>query len=196
MPSVEAPEAKPASGGAPALPPPTDLKGREDREDDVRPPREVLGALTAKQGITPAEANSALEWFLSEDPAEEEELTHTFELNVGTPDVERWISWTVKSVDQDVLRRIQRFTNSVSKRNRQQDDLGTDMLANIQVVAAGTVDPDLKQVAMAQGVNDIAIVLRKRFQKKPGLIGQIAAEVMRLSGFDDADVREAAAAQG
>src|SRR5438128_525302 len=99
------------------LPAPAELKSREDRDD--RSTGEVLDALSKDRPVTPTEASSALEWFLSEDPVEANaEPTHTIELNVGTPDNERWIVWTIRSVDIDELRRIQRVTNAQNRRNR------------------------------------------------------------------------------
>ena len=39
-------------------------------------------------------------------------------------------------------------------------------------------------------------VLLKRFERKPGLIAQLAGQIMALSGFDDEDVRDALSARG
>ena len=58
------------------------------------------------------------------------------------------------------------------------------------IVAAGTVEPDLQQIAAQMGAPTIAAMLLRRFSHKPGLIGQISGEIMGLSGFDDEDVAE------
>jgi hypothetical protein len=201
MPEAEAPV---ANDGAPPqhttrhkreqpgpLPPPTALRGREDRED--RPTEEVLDALAQDRGVTPSEAESATDWFLSEEPEQDEDQTHTIELNVGVGDETRWIKWVVRPVDSDDLRRINRQTLALRRRGRQ-DDLAIDQLGNLKVIVAGSVDPDIETIAQQKGKQPEALVLA-RFKKKPGLITQLATQIMALSGFDDEDVRDALSAK-
>jgi hypothetical protein len=177
------------------LPPPTALRGREDRpEEEDRPTTEVLAALAADKPVTQGEASSALEWFLSEEPEEDEEQTHTIELNVGVGDQEHWIRWVVRPIDSDELRRVQRQTAVLRRRGRQ-DDLAIDQLGNLKVIIAGSVDPDIQTLADQKGKAPEAILL-SRFVKKPGLIAQLAGQIMALSGFDDEDVRDAVSARG
>lgn len=174
------------------LPAPKTLKGREDRPQ--RPTPEVLKALEADKAISRPEASSALEWFLAEDPeeSEEETATHTIEINVGVG-VERWISWVVRPIDDDELRRIQR-QSAVMRRRSRQDDVAIDQLGNARVIVQGSVDPDIEQIAAQQNKDPVAVVM-KRFKKKPGLIAQLAGQIMALSGFDDEDVRDAISAK-
>jgi hypothetical protein len=169
------------------LPPPTALRGREDRPDRLTP--EVLEALASDKQVTGNEAQSALDWFLSEEPEQDEEQTHTIELNVGVGEKEHWISWVVRPIDSDELRRIQRQTQALRRRGRQ-DDLAVDQLGNLKVIIAGSVEPDIVTIAQEQGKQPESILL-KRFIKKPGLIAQLAGQIMALSGFDDEDVRDA-----
>jgi hypothetical protein len=176
---------------AQTLPPPTALRGREDRPE--RPVPEVLEALAASKEISQSEASSALDWFLSEDPDEDVEQTHQIELNVGVGEREHWIKWTVRPIDSDELRRIQRQTAALRRRGRQ-DDLAVDQLGNLKVIVAGSVDPDIQALAEQQGKQPESILL-KRFVKKPGLIAQLAGQIMALSGFDDEDVRDALSAK-
>ena len=175
------------------LPPPTALRGREDRPEEERPTAEVLAALAADKPVGAAEASSALEWFLSEEPEEDVEQTHTIELNIGVGDQEKWITWIVRPIDSDELRRIQRQTAVLRRRGRQ-DDLAVDQLGNLKVIIAGSVEPDIQAIADAQGKQAEAVLL-KRFVKKPGLIAQLAGQIMALSGFDDEDVRDALSAK-
>lgn len=175
------------------LPPPTALRGREDRPQEERPTPEVLDALANDKTVTDTEATSALDWFLAEDPDEDLEQTHTIEINVGVGDKEHWISWVVRPIDGDVLRRIQRQTSNMRRRGRQ-DDLAVDQLGNLKVIVAGSVEPDIESIAEQQGKQPEAILLR-RFAKKPGLIAQLATQIMALSGFDDDDVRDALSAK-
>jgi hypothetical protein len=178
---------------AQALPPPTALRGRDDRPQEDRPVPEVLDSLAADRPVTDTEATSALEWFLSEEPDEDGEQTHTVEINVGIGDAQHWISWVVRPIDGDVLRRIQRQTSAMRRRGRQ-DDLAVDQLGNLKVIVAGSVEPDIEALAEQQGKQAEAILL-KRFSKKPGLIAQLATQIMALSGFDDDDVRDALSAK-
>ena len=170
------------------LPPPTELKGRVEQPE--RGTDEVLHALdNDKAKVTPAEAASALEWFLSEDPEELPGLTHEIELNVGVGDREQWIKWTIRPIDADELRRINRTMTAQRKRSKG-DDVGTDVVANLRVIVAGSVDPNIEQECQRKGVDPVGWT-HKRFQHKPGLITQIANQIMNLSGFDDEDVRDA-----
>lgn len=175
------------------LPPPSELRGREDRVQEERPVPETLDALANDRTVTDVEATSALEWFLSEEPDEDGEQTHTIELNVGVGDQERWITWVVRPIDGDVLRRIQRSTSALRRRGRQ-DDIAIDQLGNLKVIVAGSVEPDIEAIAEQQAKQPEAILL-KRFAKKPGLIAQLANQIMAVSGFDDDDVRDALSAK-
>ena len=177
------------------LPPPTALRGREDRPaQEDRPTEEVLASLAADKPVSPTEASSALEWFLTEEPDEDIEQTSTIELNVGVGTQEKWITWIVRPIDSDELRRIQRQTANLRRRGRQ-DDLAIDQLGNLKVIIAGSVEPDIQAIAEQQGKQAEAVLLR-RFVKKPGLIAQLAGQIMALSGFDDEDVRDAQSVRG
>ncbi len=198
MSDAPAPAAAAAKGSrrqpAQPLPPPTALRGREDRPEEDRPTTEVLAALANDKPVNQSEATSALEWFLSEEPEEDEEQTHTIELNVGVGDQEHWITWIVRPIDSDELRRIQRQTAVLRRRGRQ-DDLAIDQLGNLKVIIAGSVDPDIQALADSKGKQAEAILL-SRFVKKPGLIAQLAGQIMALSGCDDDDLRDARSARG
>jgi hypothetical protein len=175
------------------LPPPTTLRGREDRPQEDRGTPEILAALAADKSVGEKEASSALEWFLSEEPDEDVEQTHTIEINVGIGDQQHWIAWMVRPIDTDELRRIQRTTAALRRRGRQ-DDLGIDQLGNLKIIIAGSVDPDIEAIARTAHKAPEAI-LQQRFKKKPGLIAQLSGQIMALSGFDDEDVRDALSAK-
>jgi hypothetical protein len=144
--------------------------------------------------LSQEEVEDATEWFLSD---ESEDLTDDIQLNVGTRRKPKWITWVIRSVDLDELRRIRRQSRSQNRRARitGQADFDGDR-ANLQIVLRGTVAPDLHGAAKQMGLVDPADALRKRFRAKPGLIDQIAGEIMSLSGYDEDDVREADAARG
>jgi hypothetical protein len=183
MPAVDGPPKAQKSEPA-VLPPPTELRGSADREQ--RDTEDVLLALDHDRPVTPAEAASALEWFVSEEP--EEGTVHKLDVNVGVGDRERWIEWIVRPLDEDELRRINR--SAAQMRRRSKDDLTTDLIANVQTLIAGTVEPDIRAIAADKKVDPVAWT-RKKFEHKPGLITRIANQIVNLSGFDDEDVRDA-----
>lgn len=49
--------------------------------------------------LSKEEQADALSWFLSAE--DHTDLTHTFQINVGTPINKKWIDWTVQPVDVD-----------------------------------------------------------------------------------------------
>jgi hypothetical protein len=141
---------------------------------------------------------TALDWFLSDAPAPVE---YTFDINIGTPRDQRWIKWTIQAVDVDMLRRIRKEAEG-PRRARRQRQPGEPMEVDQQemsarIVVAGTIDPDLREVARMKGAPDhpdpdvpAIQILKHRFRHKPGLIDQLSLEVMSLSGYDDEDIRE------
>jgi hypothetical protein len=166
----------------------------------TRPPSvDRLASEGGHARVTDGEKSEALVWFLSaEDDYSDALPTKTLEINVapaGSP--ERFIPWTIRAIDQDELLAIRRQAGGSREQRRRAASagLGGDVdptLANLHMVVAATVDPDLRAAAVAKGVTtDPAYVLKHRLAHKPGLIQQIAAEVMLFSGFDDEDVRDA-----
>lgn len=141
---------------------------------------EAVRAAAAGKRITPEAENAAVEWFLSD----EEPLEKIIEFNVGTENEQHWVPWTVQPVDLEVLRRIRK--NSGGRRGEGLDEVE----ANLKIVVAGTVNPDLREMAKARGVPAPEEALRLRFASKPGLLGQIAGEILSLSGYDAEDLRD------
>lgn len=146
--------------------------------------------------LTVEQSSDALDWFLSDDPAEHDP-THKLRVNVGTPDKPRDIDWVIKAVDLDTLREIRRQATGTRAQRRSGGDID-DIQINLQIVVEGTVYPDLREASQqvrlpggGRGIADPTTALRMKFQRKPGLLGQIAAEIMSLSGYDDEDVRDA-----
>lgn len=148
-----------------------------DPESDGR--AAVRAAAAGK--VSEKSENAAVEWFLGED----DPLTQTIEINVGTEDKQNWIPWEIKPVDLDVLRRI-RKSNTGRRGNEEIDELR----ANIQITVAGTISPPLGEMAKQRGVAAPEEVVRLRFAQKPGLVTQISQKVLALSGYDDADLRD------
>lgn len=167
-----------------------DQPSRDDREG-----RDLIAA-AADEGktLSDTEKMSATDWFLTDEPADEQELIHTFELNVGSATNERWVSWTIRAVDMDTLRRIRRQASG-SRAARRSGGEFDEIAANLKVVVEGTVDPNLHEIGQRKNATPEA-VLTHRFRHKPGLLGQISAEIMSLSGYDDEDVREVRAGKG
>lgn len=156
----------------------------------------------AKKGVTvegPSvdEQMSALDWFMDDDSAP---AVDEIELNIGTSRNRRWIDWTICAVDTDVLKRIRRDAEGNRARRRSRTPGETDIdpqEANLRIVLAGTLAPDLRDIAKRKGAPehvdpDVAPLqlLKHRFRQKPGLIDQLAGEIMSLSGYDEDDLRE------
>ena len=180
--------------------PPSELRGARVPPTEEVEGRAAIRKLADDRTVTADEADAATEWFLAdEEPAD----TDTFELNVGSPDVPRWISWTVRAVDQEVLRRLTRDGGRATRRRGQSGVPDIDpQEANAKIVVEATVAPDLAEIARVKGVQQTADplfaqvqVVKHRFRHKPGLIDQIAGRVMDLSGYNEDDVREAIAAK-
>lgn len=147
------------------------------------------------------ERQDALDWFLATE--DDTDLTHTFEINVGGLEKRKWVPWTVRAVDMDRLRRIrQRSQQQGNRRDRRRAEATgqpqqiDEIAVNIAIVVEGTVSPSLVEAAQSKGIVDPAVIVRARFAHKPGLLAQIASEIMSISGYDDDDVREVDAAQG
>lgn len=149
------------------------------------------------KGVTGRDLADATEYFMSEEAAPPS--TREFELNVGMFDedtgeiADRYVKWTVQSISRKRIREIRRNSRDNKRRGLGATGEMDDMNANLRIAAEGTLVPDLKAVAEAKGVHDPALVLDARLQHKPGLIDQIAGEVLTVSGYDDDDIRDVAA---
>lgn len=180
--------------------PPNTLSGQPLREPgEGRPPREELGGGAAVQkaargeGLTDREHSESLQWLLKAEPDPGEQEKKVLQLNFGTSLTPDYIDWTIKPVSMAEMRRIRNGARNSrqAKRSGQIDEVRM----NLQVIVAGTVDPDVRLAAeiakdSGNGHGDPVEILNARFQSKPGYIAQIAAEIMSLSGFDDDDVQE------
>jgi hypothetical protein len=178
--------------------------GAPDSDDVVieHPGKEAVRLASEGRPLEPDAVDEATAWFLSD---EEEEETEVVQLNIGSTEEPRWINWTIRSVDAEVLRRIQRAGQSRAQRRRGGGMLAADVDmqdANARIVVEGTVKPNLAEIAHKKGVQESAdptsasmMVLKHRFRRKPGLIDQLAGRIMDLSGYDEEDVREAEAAK-
>lgn len=164
-------------------------------EDEDRPETgpELIDRAAKGKLKTQDEANAALDWFLSDDPSQEGELTRTIQINVGG-DQERFIDWTIRAIDLDTLRRIRRTVAGTRAQRRSGGELD-EVAANLSIVVEGTVNPNLVEAAKRLGIASPTTALKSRFRHKPGLIGQIAGEILSLSGYDEEDVREVAASK-
>lgn len=151
---------------------------------------EAVGVLKNDGELSTQNQLSALDWFLSPEP---DVQTKVISLNVGNDREPVWIDWTIRAVDLDQLRAIQkRLSDNAAKRGRLQ---GTDDIDSlVEVIVEGTVDPPLREAAAQLGIRTPDEAVKKRFAHKSGLIPSIAQQIFALSGYDDEDVREASAA--
>lgn len=148
-------------------------------------------------GVHPDTASAATEWFLT--PNFEEEVAKAIvPLNLapaGQP--EKVVDFTVQVLDRDRIRDIRReseFTNASGIREVD------EMEANLRMAVESLIDPPIKsgseefRTVAGQYFPDPADALRARFAYKPGLIDQIAAKVVEISGYSAGDVKEVKAA--
>lgn len=177
-----------------------EARKRHEEEGDgpARSGPELIRTAAERKGaesLSKQEVVDATEWLLTDTP---DDYTYEFEINVGTPRVPKWTNWTIRPVDLDTLRRIRKAasgqTRSAQRRAQATGDLD-EVEANVRIVVEGTVEPDLRQAASNLRVVDPGDVLRRKFAHKPGLLGQIAGEIMGISGYDDEDIREVDAAK-
>lgn len=175
-----------------------------DAEPPRRSPRaamlEVAGEPEKnREGVLTDENEvDALAWFLDD---EEPDLQATKRLNIGTAEEPRWVTWTIRAIDGDRIGRIQRGEDGTPRR-RGRDPVEIDA-GEVQrrILAAGTVYPDLQEVARRKGASSSVAdplwgpmqVIAWRFRNKSGLVAQLSGEIMALSGFDQDDVKAIAA---
>lgn len=178
----------------PAPAPPAPALRRPSEPDEPATARDVVRqAAENPDGLTPEQIIDAMDFLLDDDPDNEEPLEDTIELNVGTPSKPVWMKWKIRAIAEDTLAQINRMGAAAANRQarrRGQQAQGDSTMTNARIVAAGTVEPDLVQACRERGIADPAILVRLQFKRKPGLLLQLSGEVLSLSGFDDADLRE------
>ena len=164
-------------------------------EGDEKDGAEAVKAAASGKKLSNQETQNALDWFLSD---EDETFTQELSLNVGSHTDPKWVTWEIQPVDLDTLRRIRQQAQAAANRQaRRSGQLGEidEVEANIRIVIEGTASPDIVAISQQKGDVDPANTLKRRFSHKPGLLGQIAGEIMSISGYDDEDVREVEAAK-
>lgn len=159
--------------------------------DDVDLRKQAVSNV-ARGSKHPEDLADATAWFLSD--ADAGVTAHrTFQLNVSAnPDEPHWVTWTVQALSREQIRSIQRLSRPARQRASAQGEVD-GIKANLGLAAEGTSNPDLDAIARDLGTQDKSDVLRRRFAHKPGLIDQIAQEVLTVSGYDDEDVRDVTA---
>jgi hypothetical protein len=170
-----------------------DIRRPQPDDDEAPRAREAIArAAKDPNAMTPEEVVDATDFLLDDDPDNDAPLEDTVELNVGTPAKPVWMKWTIRAIEEDTLAQINRMgAANVNRQQRRQRSKAVDTtMTNARVVAAGTVYPDLTQLCRDKGIADPAMLVRMKFRRKPGLLIQLAGEVLTLSGFDDDDVRE------
>jgi hypothetical protein len=145
------------------------------------------------KGLSTEQHVDALEWFLSDDP--EEMIAHRkLNINVSTdPDKVIFVEWTVQALSRERINQIREDARKSAvgrRRARRDDDSGDTSLANLKIAAEGTLYPDLRDPKVRGQFADPADALKYRFRNKPGIIDQLAAHVIEVTGYDDEDVQE------
>jgi hypothetical protein len=161
-------------------------------DDEDRTGDELIEAAAKGRKLGDDEVEDATAWLLSDASDQEEAAKRTLQVNVGSDDDPTIVGWTIRAIDGDELSGIQKIINNPRELRRAGGEPDQfDMHA--RTVIAATLDPDLRAAAREQGMQKRPSEwLRRKFIHKPGLIPQLAAEIMQLSGFDDTHVREQA----
>lgn len=154
--------------------------------------------------MEPQQKVDAMAWLLASDDTIEDSRLETWQFNVGTEQNQEWIDWTIRPLDADTMTNLRsqaraEGSNRASRRaSRGSGEPDFDVTAfNLRMVAAATVEPDLREAARVKGVEAAdplygpAMLLKHRFAVKPGIVDQIAGKVMLLSGYDEDDMRRA-----
>lgn len=139
------------------------------------------------------EVEDAAEWLL-EAASTDPDLLHDLTINVGTRSRPRKIKWTIRAVPGPTIRKLreQAAGNRAQRRaGLALPDANAVFDANVKLVVMGTAYPDVAALAAQSGMKVGEFLLERAFNKKQGLIDQIAAEIMDLSGYDDEDVTDA-----
>lgn len=175
---------------------------RREQRDAVRA-AEAIGSGDAKATLSEDAARSATEWFLG---IEEVPTTYTLKVDVGSPEQERWYSWTLQSINAETLKHCREAATQGTRLQRRAARAGgapaevNGEEMNARILIAGSLDPDFREIARQRGAPEhpdpdfnALMLLRQRLIHKPGLIDQLASEVLALSGYDDEAIRENAA---
>lgn len=185
-------------------------EGAQSRKFEQESARAASLAGTTAKGAElkdPDAQSSALRWFLK---AEEIPATIELDVNVGTPHEKEIITWTLKAIDSDTLKKARKMAEEggsgrAALRRARQSGATPEIdgaEANARILVAGSVDPDFHEGARLLIKNtpgakahpdqdsDAVALLRARLSHKPGLIDQLAMEVLSLSGYDDDDIVE------
>ena len=171
------------------------LTGVEAGEQRKAGPPESIEKLAQPSGDKRASATELLdatEWLLGDEEAEEDALK-TLEINVGSSEHKKIVQWTIRAIEPDEMRTIRRRAMGMNRGQRRRagtDQQIDDFQANLLIVTEATVVPDVREVARSKGIADPSGVVLTRFRRKPGLIDQIAAEIMLFSGWDEDDIQD------
>jgi len=170
----------------------------QEEVEKLAPPEsiEIAAAPGGDQRLSDEDKQDATDWLLADDDDDGAEVYKTLTINVGTPDAPKRIDWTIRAIDPDEMRQIRsRAGSRGGPRGRRQRQAQTgevdDSFANLLIVTAATVTPNVREVAKQKGIADPSEVVKHRFRKKPGLIDQLAAEIFLFSGWDEEDIQEA-----
>lgn len=173
-----------------------DLDARREAAQEAAPepeqldPDQALKRVADGHEVTDSQQMSALEWLLSDDPDVGRIGTRTLRINVRSEDSPLEVDWTVRAIDGDELRRIANESNSPRARRREASGGQDELDYHCRVIAAATVVPNIRDAMKQMGAPNPSRFIRDRFAHKPGLIPQISAEIMGLSGFDESHVQE------
>lgn len=156
---------------------------------------ELREAAAAGEELEDPDWEKVQDWLLSDQV---DVTIRRLDLKVGGTDKDPvFLPWIIKAIPIEVIRQAEREArgnpNRAQRRGAAQQQAAQydELRANLRIIVEGTHLPDIKKVAVEQGIGDPTELLRRKLAYRPGLIARVAGEILNLSGFDDADVRAA-----
>lgn len=189
-----------------ALGPPTPAQspGRQAAEraanaEDVT--RVEEGRKITEPDIDDETAEDATTWLLASFREELPRPKHTLKLNVGSISQPKFVKWRVQALPVEMIDKIRE--DSMPATNRQMRRGGLAALGdpkaqyrgNLKLIAAATIDPDVKAVCASTGLKGEIEFLEDVFRYNSGLVDLIASAILTLSGYDEDNVQDAVEAQ-
>lgn len=170
-----------------------------DKPKDLNGSAAVQAAADAdnpQTDISPATAQNATDWFLSDD---EDDTVAWAWLPVNVAPAgrkERIVDFKIQVVDRDIIQTKRKEATRTKADGTEEMD---GMEANLRIAVEGLLEPNVKGDAKMRHVRgqdfiDPGDALRARFAHKPGVIDAIAGKILEISGYGSNDVKEVKAA--
>lgn len=158
----------------------------------------VEGRRARELDVAEEDAEDATTWLLASFHEEVEPPEHTLILNVGSISQPRKIRWRIRALPRETIDKIREESLPQSNRAMRRGALGNllgdqkqQFKANVRLIIAATLDPDVRAVSARTGLASPEEFLLETFRYVSGLVEFIASAVLTLSGYDEDNVTDA-----